>query len=80
MDIIRKLILLMTVILIALRCFFPPKYYQATQGRRVPLSPRYAGDFYPTVDTGKTAFECVGIALIGGVLFYILRGKKQGKD
>lgn len=35
---------------------------------------------YPVVDVEKTVFHCVGIAVIGGALFWILGGKKEGKD
>ena len=60
MNIIRRLILLITGILIAMRCFVPI-------GRHIP-------------EMIDKVFHRIGIAVIGGVLFYILGGRKQRKD
>lgn len=150
-DIIRRLILLITGILIAMRCFSPVEYYKWDAGRygnrfsligakrilylqrkrervrREALPPPTPNlfekprelkttpcvfeselkelrrmqaegrrkekeekirqevdeivDFYaPLVNTAKTVFHCIGIAIIGGVLFYILGDKKKEKD
>lgn len=81
--IIRKLVLLITAILIGYTCL--------TFRTLVPFT-RAEVDFFkhctrieaiPIIlrqRTVKTVFHCVGIAVIGGVLFYILGDKKERKD
>jgi hypothetical protein len=94
MDIIRRLILLIAAVLIGVRCFFPVEYYMLN-GERIRVSPsgmeklkesateeraKFYGMLGTVVDVEKTVFHCVGIAIIGGMLFYILGGKKEKKD
>jgi len=72
MDIVRKLILLITGILIAVRGFYPVRYFYGS-GRYYSLSweikTHSAAIAAPIVDIATTAFQCIGIAVIGGVLF-----------
>ncbi len=62
-NIIRRLVLLITAVLIGYICL-TVKVYRG-------LSLDYAAN---------AVFRCIGIAIIGGMLFYILAGKKQSKD
>jgi small-conductance mechanosensitive channel len=63
MNIIRKLILLITALIIALWCFFPPTY----------------GFGHQRVDVARLWARCVGIAVVGGVLYSILGKRKHNK-
>ncbi|MCK4325942.1 hypothetical protein KAW55_04230 [bacterium] len=75
-DTIRKLILLITAVAIGVRCFSPANYYVTVKSTNVFR--KY--DKAARTDTGATVLHCIGIAIIGGMLFYILGDKKKGKD
>lgn len=70
MNIIRKLILLITALIIALWCFFPPTYYT-----RTPSGLRG----YRRVDVERLWGGVVGIAMVGGVFYFILGERKHNK-
>lgn len=76
-GIMQKSVLLATAILIAWRCFVPITFYSRPPSNFVHSDKELALFF--GVKIVKIMLNIIGMAVVGGVLFYILGGKKQGK-
>lgn len=70
------IILLVGGILISLRLFFPPQYY-LIQGLRVSDRVQGVQGLYPISDYQTALLHSLGIAVISGVLFFIIRNIRE---
>lgn len=60
-------------ILLSVRVFFPPKYY-LIKGQKMPYEePWGQGVLVPSVDFEAALLQALGIAVISGVIFYVVR-------
>ena len=83
LEIIRKLILLITGILIGYTCLTFRTLEPFTRAEVDFFKPYTRIEAIPIIlrqRAAKTVFHCIGIAVIGGVLFYILGDKKERRD
>jgi hypothetical protein len=70
-----EFVLVIGCILIVLRLLFPPKYV-IMQGVRFPYSDKFER-FYPVSDFYTALLQSLGIAIITGVIFYLLKKRKS---
>jgi len=74
----RQIILWIGGLLIILRLFFPIEervvYYQGV--KRIVDSPKIA----KSVNVSKTAFQCIGIGVLTGLVFVSVDGSKKKKE
>lgn len=72
-----RLVLLTGCILVSLRLFFPPKYL-IFNGVRVNV-PQNAGVMYPHTDFQTAILHSLGIAVLTGIIYFILIKWTPGK-
>lgn len=72
---LHSIILLAGGIIISLRLIFPPQYAVDAFGRRIPYD--NSSLFAPTSDYETAILHSLGVAVVTGVIYFILRKTKK---
>jgi hypothetical protein len=91
-PLLPRIVLSVGAVLIALRLFFPPRYYGTENGGRIPCDRYFLSQIrMPDIiyilkegcefnilelDFHTALLDSLGIAIITGISFYLLRGRK----
>jgi uncharacterized RDD family membrane protein YckC len=73
-DILSKIVLIVGGLLVALRIFYPPLYIKFPNGMQMPYT-KYFSDrgFYPIADYQTALLHALGIVIITGIVYYLVR-------